>query len=310
MNWSELRFDTREDWLEARRTIGVGASEVASLFSDPTKPLKGLSSYDSPVSLSWRKRGLIPKEERSPEDEEHLEWSTFIEPAIASWFEAKVMPSKEPFAVLHDPGQFTIQLPADQSVPWFCTLDRVLIGPHSVPVAPLEIKNASLFMGEAWSEEPPLPYVLQVQTQLAVTGLPYGYVCAPIGGRAPKWAKVERNEKVIGIIRDRVLKFWQTVQRGEDPPMDAHPKTGSALLHRWPLDDGQRVALTERDAEAWDERQRFHDDAQRAELEKNLRTNQLKAAIGEATFGDFPDGRSLSLRTDKRGLRNLREVGA
>jgi predicted phage-related endonuclease len=309
MNWSELRFESREEWLEARRSLGVGASEVASLFSDPTNPLKGVSSYDSPVSLSWRKRGLIGPEERSPEDEEHLEWSTFIEPAIAAWFEQKVMPSREPFASLHDPGQWTIQIPKGPNAPpIFCTLDRVILGADGTPVSVLEIKNASLFMGDAWSEEPPLPYVLQVQTQLAVTGLPYGYVCAPIGGRAPKWAKVMRNEQVISIILDRVAKFWATVQAGIDPPMDAHPATSSALIHRWPLDDGNRAALTEAEQTAWDERTEWAKRKANAELEYDLRTHALKAAIGEASFGDFPDGRSLSLKTDRAGRRNLREA--
>lgn len=312
--WPELVFPDRDSWLSARNQLGIGASEVAALFNDPKNPLRGISSYDSPVSLNWRKRGLIEREQRTAEDEEHLEWSTFIEPAIAGWFERKVMAEKEPFASLVDPGQWTIQTAAaDQNlavVPWFSTLDRVLVDEAGKPLAVLEIKNASEFMRSEWTEEPPLSYQLQVQTQLAVTGLPYGYLIAAIGGRAPKWARINRNEKVIGIIRDRVIAAWDLIQRHQDPPMDAHPKTASAILHRWPNDSGERVSLPPASAEHWDLRQSFGTKIQALELERDLLTNELKAAIGEASFGDLPDGRALSLKTDKRGVRSLREVAA
>lgn len=310
MSYAELRFESRDEWLTARDGLGVGASEVAALFNDPENPLRGVSSFDSPVSLSFRKRGLIPREERTPEDEEHLEWSTYIEPAIAGWFDAKVRSEKDPFLTMRDPGQWTIQVPTVAGVPWFCTLDRELCDEAGEEQAIVEIKNASLFMGGEWENEPPLAYILQVQTQLAVTGLPYGYVVAAIGGRAPKWARVNRDQKVIDIIAARVTKFWESVQRNEDPPMDAHPKTASALLHRWPLDDGERVALPQEIAEAWDQRVIFAKNAAAAELEKDLRTAQIKHAIGEARFGDLPDGRSLSLKTDRAGRRNLKEVGS
>jgi hypothetical protein len=65
-------FATREEWLETRRCIGIGASEVACLFSRPDNPLKGLSSWDSPLSLSWRKRGIIGPKERDDDEAEQF----------------------------------------------------------------------------------------------------------------------------------------------------------------------------------------------------------------------------------------------
>lgn len=310
--YQEIAFDDKPSWLSARDQIGIGASEVSALFNDPANPLRGQSSYDSPLSVNWRKRGLIPRESRDDGEELNLEWSTFIEPAISAWFETKVLPEKDPFLTPHDPGQWTIQVPLDYGqpgcVPWFCTLDRVLLDEDGAPRSILELKNASLFMGGEWAEDPPMGYILQVQTQLAVTGMPYGYICAPIGGQAPRWKKIERSESLIAIIRHRVEDAWGAIQRKEDPPIDAHPKTTDAIIHRWPFDDGNRIDLRPEHARMWEDRAAANDRQKIAEAEYDRLTNELKVAIGESTFGDLPDGRSLSLKRDKRGDRILREV--
>lgn len=295
----------RATWLEVRRTLGVGSSEVSALFSRPDQPLAGLSSWASPLSLSYEKRGLSERPTPDPEDEARTDWGLRQEPTIAQWFADRVLPEVEPFAEVVNPGDHTIFACAD-GFPLFATVDRLIVQ-DGEPLAELEIKNAATWMAGEWDEEPPFLYTLQVQAQLAVTGLPVGYLCACIGGEPPKWAKVKRDEEIIAIIRQRVAAFWQTVMADVDPVADAHPKTAAALLSRWPRDNGAAVKLEDSHLELWEERCRMHETIVGLELRKDLATNKLKQSIGEATFGELPGGRLLTLRADKRGNRILRE---
>jgi len=304
MRGEEIRCASRIEWLEARRQLGVGSSEVAALFSRPDNPLRGLSSWASPLSLSWEKRGLSEREDR---DDDILAWGLYMEPAISDWFDKRIREEVEPLSTMVDPGRFTIYRPSD-GTPWFATVDRLLAGPSGDDVAIVEIKNSSAWMGDEWDEEPPLPYVLQVQQQLAVLDLDHGFICAAIGGQPPRWARVKRDEEMIAILRARVLEFWQSVEAGVDPPVDASDSTARALLSRWPQDDGNRIALPDEAAEEWDRRQKVHEEISELEYRKALLTNTLKHRIGQSSYGDLPDGRSLSLRANKLGHRNLREV--
>lgn len=301
-----LTFHTREEWLEARRTLGVGSSEVAALFSRPENPLRGLSSWASPLSLSYLKRGIVPMEDRAPD---FVEWGGVVEPSIARWFDERIRPEVEPDTYMNDPGRWTIFLP-DDDTSWFASIDRELvlpIGTH-VPKAVLEIKNASAWIADEWQEEPPLPYQLQVQQQLAILGLDHGYICASLGGQPPKWARINRDEKIIAILRAKVCEFWETVKADVDPPADAHKATSSALLTRWPEDDGTEIELTEEHEALWTERNIAHETIKDLTLQKDYRTNVLKQAMGEHSIGRLPSGASLALRKDKRGNRNLKEV--
>jgi predicted phage-related endonuclease len=302
-----LDFGNRAAWLEARQTLGVGSSEVACLFSRPGQPLSGLSNWSSPLSLSYLKRGLSAARE---DDDETLDWGLYAEPSIARWFADKVLPEVDFRLSAIDPGRYAVLQPLD-GFPWFSSVDRLLVQEGGAPEdaeAVLEIKNASAWMAGEWAEgEPPLIYVLQVQQQLAVTGLPVGYLCVSIGGAPPKWAEVKRDESVIAILRERVAEFWRSVLANEDPPIDGHDETARAIFSRWPQDDGQSVELGDIHAKAWDARCQLHERIGDLTERKQRATNFLKHAIGSASLGTLPDGRVLSLRTDRAGRRNLKE---
>jgi predicted phage-related endonuclease len=300
-----FNFKDRASWLEGRKGMGVGSSESACLFSRPDNPLRGLSSWESPYSLSLKKRGLYEPRERDADEEQHLEWSGHIEPAIASWFAAKVLPEIGFDLDVTDPGDFAVF--KDDTLPMFATIDR-LLALAGEPRFVLELKNASEFMRDEWADEPPLVYQLQVQHQLSVTGLPVGYLCVSFGGGAPKWAKLPRNEAMIAILRARCSKFWDSVIRAEDPPVDAHDETARALIARYPKDDGTVTQLGDSHLATWEERIAIALEKKTMEERYALATNTLKAAIGESSSGQLPEGRLLSLRADKAGRRNLKEV--
>jgi predicted phage-related endonuclease len=309
MTYNEIVCPDRATWLETRRTLGIGASEVPALFSSPQQPLRGLSSWESPYSLSMAKRGLVSRDP-ARDDEDLLTWGLYMEAPIVKWFMERIAPDIDFRWAAYDPGQFTIQ--QREGSPLFCTVDRFLVKGADKSVAPreavLEIKNVSPWMADEWTEEPPLSYTLQVQAQLAVTGLPVGFVCASIGGGPPKWARVQRDEKMIRIIEDRVAAFWASVQANEDPPVDAHKRTAEAIHQRWPQDTGETRTLDAAMTKLWDERCDIKSTVKELDCREAFLTNTLKAAIAENGFGQLPDGRLLSCRTDKRGTRRLKEV--
>jgi len=65
----------------------------------------------------------------------------------------------------------------------------------------------------------PLHILLQVQSQLACTGAPYGYLLVCVGGNKLYLKKYERDEKIIPAIEVTVAKFWHDVLTGNEPPM-------------------------------------------------------------------------------------------
>jgi hypothetical protein len=287
-----LYLKDRHEWLTLRNKLGVGSSEISALFTRPREPLRGMSTWDSPVSLNYRKRGLSPLERY--EDDPHLEWCRiWAETAIADWFAAKVLPKEHPEWQMVDPGPFSVAVPKGDQIPWFCTADRLLCDKDFNVVSALEIKNASAWMEGEWKEQVPIAYQLQVQQQMSILGVDFAYLCASIGGKVPRWARIKRDVDLERILKDRVSEFWQDVVENREPTMDAHPETAASLRARYPEDNGETKQLGEEFEDFWLVRQQVHEQITDLNREKALRTNQLKAAIGEASYAVFPSGRLL-----------------
>ena len=94
------------------------------------------------------------------------------------------------------------------------------------PEGLMEIKNVdSLQFIRNWKEDDSLieapPYIeLQVQHQLLVSGMPYAYLVALIGGNALKYTKRNRDEAVGRVILRKVAEFWQMIRDDRPPPPD------------------------------------------------------------------------------------------
>ena len=170
-------------WLAKRRELGVGSSEVSALFTKPGERLKGASYYESPYSLSVKKRGLALLEPEEEVEPAHLDWCKMeAEQAIGAWFARVVLPTEIPGAKLEDPGPYTIA--KHPTLPLFTTLDFHAGG------YPVQAKNPFFFNLREWGSEPPIGYQIQCQTeQMVLRALgfmpkekPRGYVVASVGG--------------------------------------------------------------------------------------------------------------------------------
>lgn len=282
-------YGNRGDWLAARAN-GIGASEVAILFG--VAP----AAWGSPYSLWLEKTGRLPRAEMQGE---YLEIGQLIEPVVASLYEArtnrKLWNGGGPFCVAQH-----------QRLPmFFATPDRWVVEAEGMPgVGNCQIKNAGWYMAHDWDDGIPDHVTVQVQSEIACMGVEWGSAAVLLGGNAFKKFDMLRSEALITEIEAEVEHFWELVQTNTAPPIDGSEATARALKRLHPRDTGEEVLLAEEAIgwlETWQDAKATIKAAEDAhEARKKQAENNLKAAIGSATFGRLPDGRRLTLKTTER----------
>jgi putative phage-type endonuclease len=270
-------FDNREDWLRAR---GIGASDTAGIFGE------GYSGQ-SAVSIWEEKRSGLS----SIEETTRMRVGRIIEPSLREIFrqETKLTCDGLDLHVLRS-----------REFDWMtATLDAVTEDPDAGQV-PVELKNVDGRLFAEWRDEPPLKFQIQCQHQMAVTGTNRVYLLGLIGGNTPIVKTVRRSQAFIDAMVKKLAEFWGHVQDGTMPPIDGSEATQQALARLYPGDNGKSIELPP-EAIAWaDQLAEAKATIKEAEAEKREAENQLKAAMGENTFGTLPGGGSFSLKTTVR----------
>jgi predicted phage-related endonuclease len=189
-----------------------------------------------------------------------------------------------------DPGDFTVYRSLDHH--WlFATLDRWCVHLEHGPI-PVELKAVhGRFRGD-WDaqEEPPLKYMVQCQTQMAVTGAKACYLVGLIGGDEIAVRLIERNQRFIDAMMIKLGEFWQYVTDREMPPVDESEATAAMLGMIYPKDDGTEVSLPIDFIEL--DRELLQLKEQRKTIETRITgiENLIKAELGTATRGVLPVG--------------------
>lgn len=280
----DLTPKTREQWLEERLT-GIGASEAPTVL--------GRNPFQSRFAL-WAEK----TREATPRDLSHVEAVEFgrrFETPVAEVYGEKsgrLVEMWPAFTLVRDPER-----------------NHVMSTPDAVQLCEvrgeglLQIKTASEFKAKAWKYEPPLAYQIQLQQELHCTGYEWGTLCVLIGGQRIRWFDVERNDRFIGAMLPQLDRFWSMVQTKTPPEVDDSAAT-TEVLDRLHSDDSGRMVFLPPEAAAWtadiEHANKLIRDAQRV---KQLATNQIKAAIGDATYGLLADGSEWAWRTEKRRRR-------
>jgi putative phage-type endonuclease len=272
----------RLEWLQ-RRSRGVGASEVAALFAE------GEHRYHSPLSLYHLKRGNAPEDV----DNESAEWGQRLEAVAADWYAE--MTGRQ----LTDHGRFHVV--PHPTAPLLCTLDREQRD-ETRGVGCVEFKAPSEWVLKQWEKGGvPLWGQIQLQAQLACTGWTWGTICAQFPHRRPLWWDVARNDAFIDVLVRRVTAFWNDhVLTGIPPAVDGHSATERVLKFLHPDDNGETVTLPP-EAIEWDvQLEAAREEEKAAKKKAQAIENKIRAAIGDATFGDTLDGVRYSLKTTER----------
>lgn len=259
----------RKRWLEYRRK-GVGASDIPILFNE--------TSWSSPFELWCEKTDRLPV--RAPDPE--LEWRRKQEAVIAHEY-AKMTGRK-----IFRPRSYTIFRHPESTACLFCTPDYFQLyedGTQGI----LEIKTAAEWVRAKWDEEPPLAYLLQLQTQLLCTGLSRGTLVCSIGGTRPVYKDVDYHLPTQRPILDKARDFMDFVRQDIQPPVDERSATSKALdeIYR----NGEEDAVMLPDAAIdWDTRIVEIDETVKGlEKESALLRNRIKAFIGNHVIGKLPD---------------------
>lgn len=271
----------RDTWL-AERLSGIGGSDSAAIL--------GASKWYSPFRLWSEKVGLVEPEDLS--DSEPVEWGNRLEPVIAEAYQertGRMVELNPPFLITKHPQYDWMR----------ATLDARQFDTERGPGI-LQIKTTNEYKGKDWDDEPPLQYQIQLQHEIAVAGEGWGTLCVLIGGQRLRWFDMDRNDKFIAALIEKLKAFWQLVLTKTPPEPDASRATTEALAKLYPSDNGETVLLPA-EADDWDAVLQ-ECKAERTKLDAREREakNKLTAAIGAATFGMLGDGSRYSLKTVER----------
>lgn len=292
-----LSFPSRAEWLAARLD-GIGSSDVPAIV--------GVSRFHSPLSLYYEKLGL---NEQDPRYVEASRWGQLLEEPISQRY------AEESKRVVRNPnegGVFTIAR-SRQHPFMLASVDRLIVSCPPIEGAPrppadgigvLEAKNAHLMMQDEWltehNNEPPVEYQVQLQHQLAGTGLQWGSIAALIGGCIFVWADLPRDNALIDSLVEMEKEFLRRLVLRDPPPADASFATREVLKKIYPKDSGESVMLPA-DAIDWHNGLVGAKAAKKmAELDEDRFANLLRQAIGDASVGVLPGGGGYTLKSQER----------
>lgn len=278
----------RDKWLECRKGY-LCASEIAAVL--------GADRYASPLSVYADKINPEIEPERLTKYGP-MYWGTVIEPLVIN-----------AFAEATDRHVIHCEEMIRSTVrPWqACTLDGQQECDEYDGPGVLEVKCTTRF--ERWDEQIPVDVFLQVQQQLAVTGWAWGSVAVLFQGRDFHYMDVPRDEEVIARINEAGERFWNRVQRLEDPDADGHTATTEALKRLYPQDSNPSSIELPPHFKALDE-SRCALDRQMAEIkaERDEIDNKIRAELKTHSVGYVGDV-SYTWKANKRGVRSLRRNG-
>ena len=267
---------TEEAWL-AKRREGIGGSDAPAIA--------GAVDWGSQMSVYLEKLGLV---ERDLSDNEPVEWGSRLEVPVTEKLEEVIGTE------VYGRQRFY----AHPEHPWMlATVDGVFADFGWVlkyfPDAEFdedgnevlaEIKTTGAWRAKTWAADVPLHVYIQVQHDLAVTGLPGAVVAVLIGGQKFETHNVVRGDAYIAQLVELESDFYHNHLVPQIPPaIDGSKASEDALKILFPEDDGSE--LTTDDPEAEDAIRRYLDYKQAVsefEAKKRKAANEIKALLGVA----------------------------
>lgn len=191
---------SKASWLAARKA-GLGASETAAVL--------GLDPWATPLDIYLDKINPAVRQETAGEA---AEWGSAIEAVVA-----RKVAHRHPKLGKLVPSPGLCQHPGYS---WMlATPDRLLVDRETGAESLLEIKTTDARNKPLWADGPPDRVLVQVQQQLAVTGLEVAYVACLFGGREmPEPWEVKADQTVADLIVDLAGQFWRDHVEARVPP--------------------------------------------------------------------------------------------
>ena len=271
-----VAINSAAEWHQMR-SRHVGGSEVAALFDS--------SPYLTRFQLWHVKRGSLAPEDLS--GNERVAAGNYMEPAIAAWASEKWgVPLRK----------FQGYAKHERVAGMGCTPDYITESGDLL----VQIKNVDgLQFRREWEAEgdtiatAPLHILLQVQHELAVTGIPAAWLVACVGGNRLCRMEIAPRPITIAKLEAEVAAFWQSVESGKEPKIDFEKDAATiAAIHSAASDPVAAIDLSSNN--------RAHEicanyiAAAEAEKSATAAKDAAKAELltligdaGKATVGDF-----------------------
>ena len=203
------------------RATYIGGSDAATIL--------GVSPWQTRYQLWVRKTGLI-SEQTDPAKEKIFARGKRLEPVILQMFE-----DETGLHVDHRNRRFQ-----DAEYPFLAAEIDGETGEENI-----DAKTAQPFARHLWgepgSDEIPIYYAAQFMHGLMVTGRDVCHVAALIGLDDFRVFRIERDDDLIALIRERELEFWDLVQTQTPPPIE----TAEDALSVWPTSHVETVEVSE-----------------------------------------------------------------
>lgn len=254
---------SKQEWLNLRQNY-IGGSDAAAVMS--------CNPWRTPFQVFAEKKGLV---KRQPAGEAAY-FGNMFESLLVEEFCKRT-------------GYKSVSVPfvfQSAQSPWLIAdLDSVVnLGNGKFGV--LEIKTTNTFSGaDEWSNGEvgnlPLPYYIQCQEYLYVTGLNIAFIACLIGGQKFIYQEIQRDEETINAIVQMTGAWYQNYFLKNVPPPVEH--TDSAYLGQlYPKAEEKQVELPEEAKSVLADYQKASHDLTIAKEAKEEAEAQLKAMMADA----------------------------
>ena len=278
----EERLNDDSKWVDARRTLGIGASESPSVLG-----VGRTSAFD----IYARKIGALP----DIDDTQQLRLGRRLHPIAIEEYAHETKRNVAVFEHTLQSKRWPFMIATPDARQW-------LTENGSEIECSVQAKITGLTAN--WRDEIPHDVFVQCQHELAVTGWQQATAVALLGGTSIGWADIERNDEFIeGTLVPACERLWSDVQQQQfTGNIDGSEATKKALAKVYPLDTGATVTLDSFFADLHDERVNRKEVIRENEERLRAIDNQIKAKIESATFGVLSNGVTYSLKRQSRAV--------
>jgi putative phage-type endonuclease len=236
----------------------LGSSDVAAIL--------GLDRFRNAYDVWLEKTGQVDEQKEN----EAMQAGTFFEDGVLRFAEEKLGPLKR--------NQYRVAT----GFPLASNIDALVVGSNE----PVEAKTAGLFsrLPEDWGDEgtDEIPDYIIIQTHVHMICVEREICHVPtfLGGRGFQLFRVNWDNEIMDVIRDKSLDFWENFVENKQPPPDVMPSIEVAKrMKRLP---GKIVEIETQIVQNW---LNAKDNLKYANLMKEGAESEMLAALGEAEAG-------------------------
>lgn len=258
----------------------LGASQVAAAI--------GVSPYERPIELWETYVGLRARFDGSAaSDLGHA-----LEDGVARMAEKRLGLVAATSETLEHPRMSWLCATPDRLMP-----DGSLLEVKTAGLASYQNREVQDRWGEDGSDEVPMHYVAQCQTQMLVWRAALDASCnlthlaALIAGRGVVMYRIAYDEGIAKSIVSRAAAFWACVQSNTPPPPDDSEAFAEFLKRRYPASTEKTIEASGTLAEIARTYASANAKLSEAEKEKRAAANQLQTAMADAECLTYDGGK-------------------